>query len=139
MTVCVLRECVCWLGECGVCFTRACAHAKGMNKHKPQWCAFNAARGCCCCWCFAAAAGAGAALLLTAQDDAAAASWFDVTDLPPLAFDHKLIIREALEQLAAGAGGGMVAGGDGHTSAALREQLLAGARALAGPWTPPQE
>lgn len=33
------------------------------------------------------------------QDDAAAAHWFPVESPPPLAFDHKLIIREAFETL----------------------------------------
>ena len=35
------------------------------------------------------------------QDDAAEASWYPVTSLPvqQLAFDHKQIIREALEKL----------------------------------------
>lgn len=33
------------------------------------------------------------------QDDAAAANWFPVTELPALAFDHKQIIREALQTL----------------------------------------
>lgn len=62
-----------------------------------------------------------------AADDAAAASWFDVGQLPALAFDHKLIIREAFEKLAAQATG------------ALQEQLAAGAKQLEGPWTPPTE
>lgn len=34
---------------------------------------------------------------LRADDDAADAAWFAITDLPPLAFDHDQIIREALE------------------------------------------
>lgn len=34
-----------------------------------------------------------------AQDDAAAAHWFPVEEPPSLAFDHKLIIREAFETL----------------------------------------
>jgi 8-oxo-dGTP diphosphatase len=34
-----------------------------------------------------------------AGDDAAQAKWFDISALPPLAFDHKRIIREAIESL----------------------------------------
>ena len=37
------------------------------------------------------------ALLL--QDDATDAKWYDVTKLPPLAFDHKLMVRTAFEHL----------------------------------------
>ncbi|MBS2099040.1 NUDIX domain-containing protein [Carboxylicivirga linearis] len=33
------------------------------------------------------------------QDDAADARWFDLNDLPDLAFDHSLIIKEAIENL----------------------------------------
>jgi hypothetical protein len=33
------------------------------------------------------------------QDDAAAAQWFPVDQPPSLAFDHKLILREAFETL----------------------------------------
>jgi hypothetical protein len=36
----------------------------------------------------------------SSQDDAADATWYDVGALPSLAFDHKLIMREAFEQLA---------------------------------------
>ena len=34
------------------------------------------------------------------QDDAADAKWFSVLDLPPLAFDHKMVVRQALLRLA---------------------------------------
>lgn len=34
------------------------------------------------------------------QDDAADAKWFSVFDLPPLAFDHKLVVRTCFERLA---------------------------------------
>ena len=35
------------------------------------------------------------------QDDAADAAWHDVRRLPPLAFDHKLVVRECFATLAA--------------------------------------
>jgi 8-oxo-dGTP diphosphatase len=35
------------------------------------------------------------------QDDAADARWFPVADLPPLAFDHRLVVRTCLRHLAA--------------------------------------
>ena len=35
-----------------------------------------------------------------AQDDASDAQWFEVTKLPPLAFDHKLLVRESFRHLA---------------------------------------
>jgi hypothetical protein len=38
-------------------------------------------------------------LVCVLQDDAAAAKWFPVETPPSLAFDHKLIIREAFETL----------------------------------------
>ena len=33
------------------------------------------------------------------QDDATEAEWYDVTKLPPLAFDHKLVVRTAFQHL----------------------------------------
>ena len=33
------------------------------------------------------------------QDDATEAEWYDVTKLPAMAFDHKLIVRTAFERL----------------------------------------
>lgn len=33
------------------------------------------------------------------QDDAADAKWFSLHDIPPLAFDHKLVVRTGLESL----------------------------------------
>jgi len=38
-------------------------------------------------------------VILKAADDAAKARWFSVTQLPPLAFDHRRIIREGLRRL----------------------------------------
>ena len=37
-----------------------------------------------------------AVCLLQAADDAVAAKWFPVTQLPALAFDHQLVVRECL-------------------------------------------
>ena len=36
---------------------------------------------------------------VSGQDDAADARWFDVRELPPLAFDHEDMFRRALQQL----------------------------------------
>jgi hypothetical protein len=33
------------------------------------------------------------------QDDAQSAQWFSLRDMPQLAFDHKLVIRTALQKL----------------------------------------
>ena len=33
------------------------------------------------------------------SDDAAKAQWFSLNDLPPLAFDHKLIMHDAIQKL----------------------------------------
>lgn len=38
-------------------------------------------------------------VLTVVQDDATEAEWYDVTKLPPLAFDHKLVVRTAFEHL----------------------------------------
>ncbi len=46
-----------------------------------------------------ALAGADAIPATRAGDDANAAAWFDVYDLPPLAFDHDRILRTALRRL----------------------------------------
>ncbi len=43
----------------------------------------------------------GPAHHLAPQDDAQDARWFDVFSLPPLAFDHKLVVRTSLRHLAA--------------------------------------
>jgi 8-oxo-dGTP diphosphatase len=41
----------------------------------------------------------GERLLLSAATDATEASWFSVSDLPPLAFDHADIVQTAIERL----------------------------------------
>jgi len=69
----------------------------------------------------------GAALGVKAADDARAARWFDVGDLPPLAFDHKLIVRSALRHLAAGPAAAAASPG-------LPAALEAAAAKLEGPW-----
>lgn len=33
------------------------------------------------------------------SDDAAEAQWFDITNLPPLAFDHELILNDAIARI----------------------------------------
>lgn len=66
-----------------------------------------------------------------AADDAAAANWFPVGELPALAFDHKQIIREALETLSSRP---MV-----QKTGDMFRQLKLAAEALQGPWTPPTE
>eukprot|EP00775_Hariotina_reticulata_P006786 gene6786-7003_t len=66
-----------------------------------------------------------------AADDAADARWFSLTSLPqPLAFDHKLVLREALQKLARQ---------EDVQQTGLADQLLQGAATLEGPWTPPTE
>ncbi|EFJ42806.1 hypothetical protein VOLCADRAFT_97032 [Volvox carteri f. nagariensis] len=61
-----------------------------------------------------------------AADDAKDARWFDVTMLPLLAFDHKLVVRTALRHLAKQPAAGAVAG--------LSATLEAAADKLDGPW-----
>lgn len=39
-------------------------------------------------------------MMLGMQDDAREASWFNVGELPSLAFDHKLVVRETFKTLA---------------------------------------
>lgn len=67
-----------------------------------------------------------------AADDAADAKWFPLTRLPqPLAFDHKVVVRTALEKLK---GRPEVASqGD------LQRQLQGGIDTLQGGWDPPKE
>ncbi|KAI7845785.1 hypothetical protein COHA_000699 [Chlorella ohadii] len=61
-----------------------------------------------------------------AADDAQAAQWYDVQQLPKLAFDHKLIVRTAFRHLA-GQESVQQQGG-------LGDQLAAAAEKLEGPW-----
>ena len=39
--------------------------------------------------------------LVTGQDDAAKAQWFPINNLPPLAFDHEDIMRDAIKKFSA--------------------------------------
>ncbi|KAK9794301.1 hypothetical protein WJX73_001161 [Symbiochloris irregularis] len=71
-----------------------------------------------------------ATLDVKGSDDAADAKWFRLSDIPPLAFDHKLVVRTALESLL---------GQDTVKSKDLQSQLKTGIESLAGPWTPPKE
>lgn len=66
------------------------------------------------------------ALGVKAADDAAEAEWFDVGQLPPLAFDHKIVVRTCLRALAEKP---EVAAVDGVTTA-----LRKAADKLEGPW-----
>mmetsp|Transcript_28876 Transcript_28876/g.85495 ORF Transcript_28876/g.85495 Transcript_28876/m.85495 type:complete len:87 (+) Transcript_28876:242-502(+) len=58
------------------------------------------------------------------QDDARDARWFDVAALPTLAFDHKLVVKEALRTLAA----------KPESHGDLQQSLSAAADKLEGPW-----
>lgn len=83
-----------------------------------------------------AVSAAYAALIPNAEavkggDDAAEAQWFSVTEVPTMAFDHKLIVRTAFEKL--------LEQKDGQGKGALQQQLQQGIKHLAGPWTPPKE
>ncbi|KAL3134050.1 hypothetical protein ABBQ32_008479 [Trebouxia sp. C0010 RCD-2024] len=66
-----------------------------------------------------------------AADDATEADWYDVTALPALAFDHKLIIRTAFEHL--------LQHSQTKTTEGLAAALQKGAKNIEGPWTPPRE
>jgi 8-oxo-dGTP diphosphatase len=48
---------------------------------------------------YLALTGADTIAAIKAGDDACDAAWFDAYDLPPLAFDHELILSTALRQL----------------------------------------
>ena len=87
-------------------------------------------RGWCVTLCYAGVSRDGAARRAAAAgDDAAALDWHEVTALPPLAFDHKVILRDAFTMLAARERGlGQAA--DAQLAAALE----AGAGALVGGW-----
>ncbi|PNH10108.1 ADP-ribose pyrophosphatase [Tetrabaena socialis] len=61
-----------------------------------------------------------------AADDAKEARWFDVANLPQLAFDHKLVVRSALRHLAKSPAAAAMAG--------LPASLEAAAVKLEGPW-----
>ncbi|KAL3143598.1 hypothetical protein ABBQ38_002395 [Trebouxia sp. C0009 RCD-2024] len=66
-----------------------------------------------------------------AADDATEAEWYDITKLPALAFDHKLIIRTAFEHL--------LQHSQTKSTEGLAAALQKGAKNLQGPWTPPRE
>ena len=61
-----------------------------------------------------------------AADDAQEASWFDVGELPHLAFDHKLVVRTAFEVLAKRP--------EAAGSEPLQQELHAAVAKLQGPW-----
>lgn len=81
--------------------------------------------------CFAALVPPDARSGIQAADDAADARLFPVTELPPLAFDHKLVVRTALRRLAELK--------EASEQAGLVDALLEGAGKLQGPWKPPSE
>ena len=96
-------------------------------------------------WCVSVAFAAlvpSTRLGVKAADDAAAAQWFPISQLPPLAFDHKLIVRSAFRHLAS-----QLARGEGTAPqqqqpvppAVLRADLEAAADALEGPWQQQQD
>ncbi|GFR40485.1 hypothetical protein Agub_g1052 [Astrephomene gubernaculifera] len=62
-----------------------------------------------------------------AADDAKDARWFPVGSLPPLAFDHKLVVRSALRHLAASSEAQ-------QAEAGLPASLEEAATKLDGPW-----
>ncbi|GMH33819.1 hypothetical protein BSKO_01653 [Bryopsis sp. KO-2023] len=61
-----------------------------------------------------------------AADDARAAQWFDVRSLPPLAFDHKVIVRDALTKY-------IPTLSDGE----MVDEFKKGVESLQGPWIRP--
>jgi 8-oxo-dGTP diphosphatase len=86
-------------------------------------------RGWCVTVCYAGVSRDGSARASArAGDDAAALGWHDIKSLPPLAFDHALIIKDALTVLAAK-----------ETDAGLKAALEDGAAKLDGAWEPMQE
>lgn len=75
---------------------------------------------------YAALLPPSAGMGVAAGDDAADARFWPLADLPPLAFDHKLIVRTSLRHLAAQR---QVA-----ARPALTEQLARAADGLEGHW-----
>ena len=67
----------------------------------------------------------------------AAPQWYPLSEeLPPLAFDHNLVVRTALRRLAQeGASGG----GGGAAREGLQQALLRAADRLEGPWQQQQQ
>ena len=63
--------------------------------------------------------------MLQAADDAAEAQWFPMSSIPPLAFDHKLVVRECLEKAAQ-----LPEAKSKH----MQEGLKRGIASLAGDW-----
>ena len=49
--------------------------------------------------CFGCVLGVGDQIQIQAGDDAADADWFGLNDLPPLAFDHAILIQVAITKL----------------------------------------
>jgi 8-oxo-dGTP diphosphatase len=49
--------------------------------------------------CFGCVLDAGERIQIEAGDDAADADWFGLADLPPLAFDHSIVIQAAISKL----------------------------------------
>jgi 8-oxo-dGTP diphosphatase len=60
---------------------------------------------------------------MQAADDAASAKWFPVSDLPPLAFDHKRVVRECFMKAC-----------QMPEAASIEEKLRVGVDGLAGDW-----
>lgn len=85
-------------------------------------------------WCVSVAYAAlvpSTELGVKAADDATEAEWYDVTKLPPLAFDHKLIVRTAFQHL--------LQQSETKATEGLSAALQQGAKNLEGAWTPPKE
>ena len=61
-----------------------------------------------------------------AADDAVAAQWYNIDDLPALAFDHKLILKTAFERMATEP--------EAAASPGLKEALKQAATKLTPPW-----
>ncbi|KAA6422057.1 MAG: nudix hydrolase [Trebouxia sp. A1-2] len=85
-------------------------------------------------WCVSVAYAAlvpSTEMGVKAADDATEAEWYDVTKLPPLAFDHKLIVRTAFQHL--------LQQSETKATEGLSAALQQGAKNLEGAWTPPKE